>query len=151
MKKIFSFLSIIFLVFFLTGCQSRVVGDDVTGGVVSGITYGPVDYGTEKEERQGKDMITVKEFHIVADNEFRPNNLQVNKGDYVRLIVYASIHNYGFVLPEYGINEFLEEDDYKTIEFVADTSGKFSFWSNVYSGPQTPYVKGRLVVVDTEE
>ena len=150
MKKMVSVLCMFLMLLFIVGCQSKIVSNDVTGGVVNGVIYGPPVYGTEKQERQGADMVTVKEFHIVADNEFRPNYLEVNKGDYVRLIIYASVHNYGFVLSEYGINEYLEEDDYKTIEFVADTPGTFSFWSNVYSGPQTPYINGRLVVKDTE-
>lgn len=150
MKKILSLLCISLLIV-LVGCQSRIVGNGITGEVVKGVNYEKQDYGIEKQERQGTEMITVKEFHITADNQFRPNHLVVNEGDTVRLIIFASTSNYGFVQPDYGINEFLEEDNYKTIEFVADTPGTFSFWSNVYSGPETPYMNGRLVVMELEE
>ncbi len=145
-KTIIIILSITFLTVFLVSCQSRIVGDTITGGVV-----GPVDYGETKQERQGIEVITVKEFHIVADTKFTPNILEVNEGDYVRLVIYASTHNHGFVLPAYGINEFLEEDNYKTIEFVADQPGTFTFFSNVYAGPQTKDMSGKLIVNEFEE
>ncbi len=140
MKKIL--IVVLLIVSLLTACQSRIVGDDITGGVV-----GVTDYGTAKEEYMGDEMVIVKEFHIVADKSiYRPNMLEVDNGDYVRLIIYASNANHGFVLPAYGINEFLEEDNYKTIEFVADQAGEFTFFSNVYSGPGTKNMKGTLVV-----
>lgn len=140
-------LCIIFLcigLVFLVGCQSKIVEDLITGGVV-----GIVDYGQAKQERQGNELIVVKEFHIVADKSlYRPNIIQVNKGDTVRIIIYASNSNHGFVLPAYGINEFLEENNYKTIEFVADQAGTYTFFSNVYSGPGTKDMNGKLIVVD---
>jgi len=84
---------------------------------------------------------------VVADKSiYRPSILEVDKGDSVRIVIYASNTNHGFVLPAYGINEFLEEDNYKTIEFVADQAGEFTFFSNVYSGPGTKDMKGTLVV-----
>ena len=115
-KSMIIILCMALLALFLASCQSRLVGDTITGGVV-----GPVEYGEAKEERQGEETVTVKEFHIVADKSlYRPNILQVNEGDFVRLIIYAINTNHGFVLPAYGINEFLEEDNYKTIEFFAE-------------------------------
>lgn len=141
MKKILIVLTLI-TISLLAACQSRIVGDDITGGVV-----GVTDYGTAKEEYVGDEMVIVKEFHIVADKSiYRPNILEVDKGDSVRLIIYASNTNHGFVLPSYGINEFLEEDNYKIIEFVADQAGQFTFFSNVYSGPGTKNMKGTLIV-----
>ena len=141
MKKMLIILALL-TVSLLAACQSRIVGDDITGGVV-----GVADYGTAKEEYVGDEMIIVKEFHVVADKSiYRPSILEVDKGDSVRIVIYASNTNHGFVLPAYGINEFLEEDNYKTIEFVADQAGEFTFFSNVYSGPGTKDMKGTLVV-----
>ncbi len=145
-KSIIMILSIAMLALFLASCQSRIVGDTITGGVV-----GSVEYGETKEERQGAETVTVKEFHIVADKSiYRPKILEVNEGDFVRLIIYASNTNHGFVLPAYGINEFLEEDNYKTIEFIADQPGTFTFFSNVYSGPGTKDMTGTLIVKEAE-
>ena len=141
MKKMLIILAIL-TVSLLAACQSRIVSDDITGGVV-----GVADYGTVKEEYVGDELVIVKEFHIVADKSmYRPNILEVDKGDHVIAILYASSSNHGFVLPAYGINEFLEEDNYKTIEFVADQAGQFTFFSNVYSGPGTKDMKGTLIV-----
>jgi nitrosocyanin len=145
MKKMLVIL-LILIVSLLSACQSRIVGDTITGGVV-----GPVEYGETKEERQGAETVTVKEFHIVADKSiYRPKILEVNEGDFVRLIIYASNANHGIVIPAYGINEFLEEDNYKTIEFVADKPGTFTFFSNVYSGPGTKDMTGTLIVKEVE-
>ncbi len=141
MKKILIILALL-TVSLLTACQSRIVGDDITGGVV-----GVADYGTTKEEYVGDELVIVKEFHVVADKSiYRPNILEVDNGDYVRLIIYASNSDHGIVIPAFGINEHLEEDNYKTIEFVADQAGEFTFFSNVYSGPDTKDMTGTLIV-----
>lgn len=141
MKKILIILALL-TASLLVACQSRIVSDDITGGVV-----GVTEYGLTQEEYVGDEKVIVKEFHIVADKSiYRPSLLEVDKGDTVRLIIYASNTNHGFVLPAYGINEFLEEDNYKTIEFVADQEGQFTFFSNVYSGPGTKDMKGTLIV-----
>lgn len=143
MKKIV-FIASLFVLLSLTACQNQFVSDDITGSVV-----GPISYGETKEERQGAETVTVKEFYIVANrNGFDPENLEVTKGDFVRLVIYASNKDFSFVLPEYGVNEFLEEDNYKTIEFVADQEGTFTFFSNIYSGPQSADMQGTLTVVE---
>ncbi len=126
----------------LAACQSKILSNDMTGNVV-----GIIDYGTTKEERIGTKMVIVKEFNIVADRSiYRSNLIEVKEGDYVRLIMYASGSDAGLVIPAYGINEHLEENNYKVIEFVADQSGTFSFYSNVYSGPDTKNMNGKLIV-----
>ncbi len=128
----------------LASCQSRIVGQgDITGAVVSKINYGEL-----KEERYGEGYIAVKEFPIRVTREgYSPNVLQVTKGDSVRLIMYPSDTDHGFVLPAYGINEHLNEGNYKTIEFVADMDGEYGFFSNVYAGPNTKNIYGTLLVV----
>ncbi|MFA6887973.1 MAG: hypothetical protein WC254_00580 [Candidatus Woesearchaeota archaeon] len=135
-----------FVILFLTACQSTILSNDMTGNVV-----GIIDYGSVKEERMGTEMVTVKEFNIVADRSaYRPDLIEVNRGDFVRLIMYSSDADTGFVLPAYGINEYLKESNYKTIEFVADQAGTFTFYSNVYSGPDTKNMNGNLIVSEVE-
>lgn len=159
MKKIIIIFSLLCLVLFFAGCQSRVVDNDLTGEVISAgrTLYGPTDYGTEKQERQGAGWITVKEFHIVADRRsgYRPNVLEVDKGDTVRIIIYVpgrsmGDETVGFVLPTFGINEAAEGMEYKTIEFVADQAGTFTFFNNIYNGPATQDMDGKLIVNDIE-
>ncbi len=145
-KKFIISIFLVSFVLLLASCQSKIVGDALTGGVVL-----PVEYGTAKEERVGSEIVIVKEFAITASKgRYIPNTLQVNKGDTVRLILYASDGNHGLVLPAYGINEFLEENHYKTIKFVADKDGTFKFFSNVYAGPNTKNMVGTLIVVEEE-
>lgn len=144
MKKLSILLLFISVALLLASCQNKIVGDTITGGAVL-----PVEYGTAKEERVGSETVTVKEFAITASKgRYIPDTLQVDKGDSVRLILYASDANHGFVLPAFGINEFLEENNYKAIEFVADKDGTYTFFSNVYAGPKTKNMVGTLVVVE---
>jgi heme/copper-type cytochrome/quinol oxidase subunit 2 len=140
MKKMLFFGLVVLML--LAACQSKFVENDITGQVV-----GVIEYGNVKEERVGTEFITVKEFTMTISKEgYSPHLLQVNKGDTVRIIAYAKDTNFGFVLPAYGINEYLEENNYKTIEFVADQDGTFAFFSNVYSGPNTKNMNGKLIV-----
>ncbi len=146
MKKFIISIFLISLVLLLASCESKIVGSTLTGAAV-----GPVEYGEAKQERVGAETVTVKEFAITASKgRYTPDTLQVNKGDTVRLILYASDSNHGFVLPPFGINEFLEENHYKTIEFVADKDGTYRFFSNVYAGPKTKEMFGTFIVVGEE-
>jgi heme/copper-type cytochrome/quinol oxidase subunit 2 len=146
MKKIVISILLVSLILLLASCENKIVGSTLTGAAV-----GPVEYGEAKQERVGAETVTVKEFTITASKgRYTPDTLQVNKGDTVRLILYASDGNHGFVLPAFGINEFLEENDYKSIEFVADKDGIYKFFSNVYVGPLTKKMSGTLIVVGEE-
>ncbi|PIN79407.1 hypothetical protein COV16_04420 [Candidatus Woesearchaeota archaeon CG10_big_fil_rev_8_21_14_0_10_34_8] len=146
MKKIIIPILVALLTLFVVGCQSHIVGDSVTGGVVA-----PISYGEIMEEPLGDQMVSVREFTITVNKEgYHPNTLQVNKDETVRLIMYPSDTDHGFVLPAYGINEHLEENNYKTIEFVADMDGEYRFFSNVYSGPNTKNMYGTLIVAEEE-
>ena len=155
MKKTLLFLSIFLVIIatLLSACQSRIVGDSITGDVVGAIAYGEVTL-----ERQGNKLVPVKEFQMVADpdNGYDPNVLQVNKGDFVRIVIYvpgksSGSATVGFALPAFGINEKIEGQNYKTIEFTADEAGTYSFYSQIYVGPNTKNMVGELIVKNKEE
>jgi heme/copper-type cytochrome/quinol oxidase subunit 2 len=143
MKKRMIGLFLIMTLFFTVGCSSRIVGDSATGAAV-----GIIEYGEAREERIGADIVPVREFTITASQKvgYTPNIFQAQKGELIRLIIYASDAKHGFVLIPYGINEFIEENNYKTIEFVADQVGEFTFFSNVYAGPGTKDMYGVLII-----
>jgi len=143
MKKCIIGLFLILSLFFTAGCSSRIVGDSATGAVV-----GIIEHGEVREERIGAAIVLVREFTITATKKggYTPTILQAQKGELIRLIIYASDANHGFVQIEYGINEFIEENNYKTIEFVADQEGEFTFFSNVYAGPGTKDMYGVLII-----
>lgn len=155
MKKTILFLSIFVLLTaaLLSACQSKIVGSDsITGGVVGSIAYGDV-----KLERQGNKLVPIKEFTMVANprSGYDPNTLQVNKGDFVRIVIYvpgqtSGSATVGFALPAFGINEKIEGQNYKKIEFTADEAGTYSFYSQMYVGPNTKNMVGKLIVKDIE-
>ena len=59
MKKIIIPILVALLTLFVVGCQSHIVGDSVTGGVVA-----PISYGEIMEEPLGDQMVSVREFTI---------------------------------------------------------------------------------------
>jgi heme/copper-type cytochrome/quinol oxidase subunit 2 len=151
MKRLLIIIVVVLFLVSLGACEGPIAGGGITGAIVGEVSYGDVSYGDVKEERYGEDYINVKEFVVrVTKNGYGPNILQVSKGDPVRLILYPSDADHGFVLPAFGINEHLEEGNYKTLEFVADMDGKYTFFSNVYAGPNTKNIFGILVVDPVE-
>ena len=89
----------------------------------------------------------VKEFRIAAKQfAFDPATIEVNKGDKVRLIVESVDVPHGIALPDYGIKERLDPGQPKTIEFVADKEGIFTFYCSVACGAGHREMKGTLTV-----
>jgi cytochrome c oxidase subunit II len=82
----------------------------------------------------------------VQNHSFSPNVLIVNKGDRVRLVVTAVDHDYGFELKAFHINQDLKQGTPATINFSADTAGKFSFRCSGFWRVRYPRMKGTLTV-----
>ena len=74
MKKTLLFLSIFFVIIatLLSACQSRIVGDSITGDVVGAIAYGEVTL-----ERQGNKLVPVKEFQMVDYEDYKKGRIKV--------------------------------------------------------------------------
>ncbi|MEW6031556.1 MAG: PBP1A family penicillin-binding protein [Bacillota bacterium] len=77
---------------------------------------------------------------------FSPNVITVPFGTRVILKVQAQDANHGFALPAYGIDEICLKGRQKTIIFVADQPGTFTFYSSVYAGKDTAKMTGQFVV-----
>ncbi len=89
----------------------------------------------------------VKEFNLAAKNwDWNPNKISVKKGDKVILHVTGADADHGFAIREYNINERFGPGETKTITFVADQAGSFSFYCSVPCGPGHRDMKGTLVV-----
>src|SRR3989344_1497102 len=89
----------------------------------------------------------VSEFSIVAKNwEFDPAEITVNKGDTVRLLITSVDVDHGFAIPEFGVSEKLSPGEEVTVEFVADKTGEFTFFCNVFCGSGHQEMRGRLIV-----
>ncbi len=88
-----------------------------------------------------------KEFEIIVKNwEFVPNVIEVNKGDKVELHLEVIEGYHGFALPEFGINEKLDEGTDVHVKFTADKKGIFNFYCSVPCGQGHGGMNGRLIV-----
>ncbi|MFA4820552.1 MAG: cupredoxin domain-containing protein, partial [Candidatus Aenigmatarchaeota archaeon] len=77
----------------------------------------------------------VKEFNMTAKKfEFMPGMITVNKGDDVVINALSLDVTHGFSIPEYNIIETLSPGVTKTIRFIADKAGWFTFSCSVYCG-----------------
>lgn len=89
----------------------------------------------------------IKEFNITANNwKFTPQTITVNQGDKVILNIKSIDATHGISLNNFGISEQLNPGEEKTIEFIANKKGEFSFFCNVYCGQGHSEMKGMLVV-----
>ena len=91
--------------------------------------------------------VSVKSFTLTAKNwEFVPSTITVNKGDTVKLTITATDVTHGFSLSDFNVKATLEPNQPKTVEFVADKAGTFSFRCSVFCGDGHSGMKGTLIV-----
>ncbi len=89
----------------------------------------------------------VKEFNVIAKQfSFDPAVIEVNKGDKVILNIESVDVAHGITIREFGVSQYLEAGKSITIEFIADKSGEFAFFCNIYCGRGHSDMKGRLIV-----
>ncbi len=89
----------------------------------------------------------VKEFRIEAFRfGFEPSRIEVDRGDAVRIIATSRDGTHGFALPQYRVNLVLTKGSEQVAEFVADTSGEFTFQCSVPCGSGHSAMKGTLIV-----
>jgi len=77
---------------------------------------------------------------------FSPNTITVPVGTRLIIRATATDTNHGLAIPDYGVDEILLRGRTKTITFVADKPGTFTFYSSVYSGTGTKNMVGTLTV-----
>ncbi len=88
-----------------------------------------------------------KEFTITAKQwAFSPSSIKVKKGDMVVLKVTSADVAHGLMLPAFNVNTTINKGETKTIEFVADKAGTFTFSCNVPCGAGHKAMTGTLVV-----
>ena len=102
---------------------------------------------TTAESPVVKTTSEIKEFTMVAKNwEFAPSTITVNQGDTVRIKVKSVDVEHSFSLPDFKINVDLQPNQEKTIEFVADKKGEFSFKCAIFCGSGHREMKGKLII-----
>ncbi|MBI4143839.1 cupredoxin domain-containing protein [Candidatus Woesearchaeota archaeon] len=99
------------------------------------------------QEQVEPETTAVKEFRVVASQwKFTPNTIEVSQGDRVRIIAHSEDVTHGFVIKEYDISMQLDDNTEKTVEFVADKKGTFSFFCNIPCGSGHGGMRGQLIV-----
>lgn len=106
-----------------------------------------VDEVDTDEEEDSVSTPTTQTFDVVAQQfEFSPASITVNQGDTVVLNLTTADVPHGFSLPQFDVNETITPGKTKTVEFVADTAGTFSFACSVVCGAGHSGMTGTLVV-----
>ena len=85
-----------------------------------------------------------REFSITArDYRFTPDRLEVTQDDLVKLTIESADLTYSFTIDAYRLSRRIPAGAKTVIEFRADQSGTFDFYSNMTGHEK---VRGQLVV-----
>ena len=84
--------------------------------------------------------MTAEHFH------FTPEIVRVKQGSLVTINVKAIDGTHGFSLGAFGIDERIEENETKTIEFYAAEKGEFSFRCSHFCGIGHLGMTGKIIV-----
>jgi heme/copper-type cytochrome/quinol oxidase subunit 2 len=88
-----------------------------------------------------------REFTITArDYKFTPDKIQVTQDDLVKLTVKSEDVAYGFAIEKYRISKRIPAGGSVTLEFRAEATGSYDYYSNMTSDPRHGQMKGQLVV-----
>lgn len=146
MKKFFWILIFLTLIF-IVGCSHTNNKSDADTDVSSKFPAPGFEDVPEALVVDKENTGAVKEISVTAKQwEFDPNPIIVNKGDKVKLSIKSIDVAHGFSLPDFGINAKLEPGKTEIVEFVADKSGKFTFFCSVVCGSGHQDMKGTLIV-----
>jgi heme/copper-type cytochrome/quinol oxidase subunit 2 len=86
-------------------------------------------------------------FTVVArEYRFSPNRLEVTQNDLVKLTIHSEDVAYSLTIDEYRVSRRVPAGGATTLEFRADRTGTFSFYSNLTSDTRHAEMRGELVV-----
>ena len=84
--------------------------------------------------------VTAKEFR------FSPGRIEVSQDDLVKVIVKSEDVAYSLTIDEYRVSKRVPPGGETTLEFRADRSGTFPFYSNLTSDARHKEMRGEFVV-----
>ena len=88
-----------------------------------------------------------REFTITArDYQFSPSRLEVTQDDLVKLTVQSRDVAYSLTIDEYRVSRRVPAGGSTTLEFRADRTGTFAFYSNLTSDSRHARMRGELIV-----
>lgn len=139
------------------GCTATTTDSDTTSTDITNVNAPaeesdtsllvPVDPNNDVDEAVVADEAATKTFDLVAQQfEFTPATITVNQGDTVVLNLTSSDVPHGFSLPQFNVSETITPGKTTTVEFVADTTGTFTFACSLVCGSGHAGMSGTLVV-----
>ena len=88
-----------------------------------------------------------KEMSIIAKRyEFLPGQVEVEKGQPVKLYVTSLDVAHGIAIDAFEIDQKVEKGKLTTVEFVPDKAGEFEIRCSVFCGSGHGRMKGKLIV-----
>jgi heme/copper-type cytochrome/quinol oxidase subunit 2 len=88
-----------------------------------------------------------REFTVVArDYRFSPSRIEVAQNDLVKLTIQSEDVAYSLTIDEYRVSKRVPAGGTTTLEFRADRTGSFSYYSNLTSDNRHAKMRGELVV-----
>ncbi len=89
----------------------------------------------------------IKEFNMVAKKfTFEPSTITVKKGDTVRINLNSADVDHGIGIKDFNVNLKVGKGETKSVEFVADKAGTFTFRCNTFCGEGHSEMEGTLIV-----
>ena len=88
-----------------------------------------------------------REFSVTArDYRFSPSRIEVIQDDLVKLTVQSEDVAYSLTIDEYRLSRRVPANGTTVIEFRADRTGTFAFYSNMTNDTRHTQMRGELVV-----
>jgi heme/copper-type cytochrome/quinol oxidase subunit 2 len=88
-----------------------------------------------------------REFTVNArEYRFSPDRLEVSQDDLVKVTIRSEDVAYSLTIDEYRVSKRVPAGGVTTLEFRADRTGTFPFYSNLTSDERHAQMRGQLVV-----
>ena len=90
---------------------------------------------------------TRREFTVTArDYSFSPNRVEAQQDDLIKVTVQSADNAYGFTIDDYRVSKRVPAGGSTVIEFRADRTGTFAFYSNLSNDSRHSQMRGQLIV-----
>lgn len=140
----------------LTGCAKQTAQSNETNQTTfdffqSGwLPSAPADTNTIDKSTDSISNDTASniiEINMTAQQwSFSPSEIRVHQGDHVIIHVTATDVAHGLRIFNYGVGADLQPGETKTVDFIADKTGKFEYYCSVYCGAGHKSMYGWLIV-----
>lgn len=101
--------------------ENNVVQDLPPKPEIEPPTFGETNTGMEAEAKQ-------RVFQVdITQAKMEPQEINVKRGDTVKLYIHAVDYNHDFQMPALGISKKIDRGEVETVEFIAGLQGSFEY------------------------